>query len=337
MSNAKKIIVIITVTLVVMSLFAVSYAVSKGFNPLMIPVDKENLPEHILEGDLEDGHISAHRLEEISKELGETVFLESSNGRTYEARHNMVLSEETVVDTAKEAFLTALGEYMKKINSIDFSTYEGENRGKVESLVREYSDKEFEYSPEAMEELKGEIASFEEKLAEIPTGPTLAVAEPVTNPEPTVEPESTQPTHEHSWTHIAAEYTTIHHDAEFTDVWVVDVPASEEWVDEEVYELVSFTEIRLCDKLMNQTGSFLVPTSEFYDYWDPQGTKDIENGFHCGYSTAPDQLVLVGYEKKLIQTPEEGHWEKKLVKEAWDEQVLVHGEYDVCSSCGITR
>ena len=103
MTNARRIISAIALTIViVLGLYTAVYATVKGFEPLIIPVDKDKLPEQVSESDIEDGHISAHRLMEISRETGEIIILDSTNGRTYNAKSNMVISSETVAELALE-------------------------------------------------------------------------------------------------------------------------------------------------------------------------------------------------------------------------------------------
>ena len=243
MTNAKKIIsVIVLTTIIVLGLFAAVYAAVKGFEPLMIPVDKENLPEQVSESDLEDGYISTHKLMGISRDTGEIIFLDSTNGRTYEARSNMVLSKETVVDTA-EVLRVAVEEYMEKINSVDLSLYEGENLEKVEALIKEYSEKEFKAHDDVTKDIEKEESKFKEELAKIPTGPVVTAeteavqveqtsqttqSQPVqsqtsqqtsqtTQQTPQSQPTQTsQPTqqtsaHEHTWVEITK---TVYHEAE---------------------------------------------------------------------------------------------------------------------------
>lgn len=287
MTNAKKIIAItVLAAMLVLSLGTAVYATIKGFPPLMIPVDTENLPEYISESDLEGAHISAHRLQEIAKERGEAIFLEGTNGRTYEIRYNMVLSEEVVSENAVEG--------TEKTNA--------------------------------------------------------AVSTENTSQETVSEP-NTVPNHTHTWTHVAAEYTTIHHEAEYKDVWVEDKAAWDETVlvkeawDEtvEVIDCIRGTfENGGC--YVETGGGLVFQTVEDYTAWSH--SLSIEE-----FMTTPTNYTIICEDTPIITTETihhdaeynivhheaEGHWEKELVKDAWDERVLVHGEYDVCTGCGETR
>lgn len=287
MTNAKRIIAItVLAAMLVLGLGTAVYAAIKGFPPLMIPVDTENLPEYISESDLEGGHISAHRLQEIAKERGEAIFLEGTNGRTYEIRYNMVLSEEVVSENAVEG-----------------------------------------------------------------TEKTNAAVSTENTSQETVSEQNTEPSHTHTWTHVAAEYTTVRHEAEYKDVWVEEKAAWDETVlvkeawDETVEETVMVHGTMQNGGCVIVTGGGLVfQTVEDYNAWALSLSVEEFLATPTNYTTdchmVPETTTKTIHhdaEYNIVHHEAEGHWEKELVKDAWDERVLVHGEYDVCTGCGETR
>lgn len=96
-----------------------------------------------------------------------------------------------------------------------------------------------------------------------------------------------------------AVYKTVNHPAETKKVWVVD---KESYTYEEpVYEKQGRA---ICQKC----GADI--------------TDNIDHIFDCNSSYRVDTVkVQVG--TKTITVPEEGHWETKVIKEAWTEKVLV--------------
>ena len=107
-----------------------------------------------------------------------------------------------------------------------------------------------------------------------------------------------------------AVYETIHHDAVYEDQWVVDKEAWDEEVWEQQIHIVCF----VCG--LDETEAGFTP-EQVYQHDD----QHILNGEGTGYGTKPVDVLV-----NIIHHPEEGHYEKVLVKEAWDEEVLVSPE-----------
>ena len=107
-----------------------------------------------------------------------------------------------------------------------------------------------------------------------------------------------------------AVYETIHHDAVYEDQWVVD---KEAW-DEEVWEQQIHWICFVCRLDMTEAGFDQTAV-------DQHMKQHLLNGDGDGYGTEPVDVLV-----DVIHHPEEGHYEKVLVKEAWDEEVLVSPE-----------
>ena len=114
-------------------------------------------------------------------------------------------------------------------------------------------------------------------------------------------------------TYHEAEYKTVHHPAETEKVWVVDKEAYS--YEEPVYE----TKGR---PICNDCGADLGDMSG-YELAGHCGDH-LLNGGKGSYSVN-DVQIQVG--TKTVNVPEEGHYETRVVKEAWDEEVLVKEGY----------
>jgi len=111
-------------------------------------------------------------------------------------------------------------------------------------------------------------------------------------------------------TYHEAVYKTVHHDAEYEDVYVVDQEAYS--YEEPVYQERQITVCHVCGAEFDTSYS----TSEFYAHDDQHLLAGEGSGWHSDV-----RKVQVG--TNTVNVPEEGHYEKKLVKDAWDEKVLV--------------
>ena len=102
-----------------------------------------------------------------------------------------------------------------------------------------------------------------------------------------------------------AEYKTVHHPAETKKVWVVDQEGYtyEEPVYEEQARAICYTCGADCTE--NRTA---------------HGKQHMLNGENSSYGVEYRQ-VQTG--TKTITVEEKGHWETQVIKEAWDEQVLI--------------
>lgn len=111
-------------------------------------------------------------------------------------------------------------------------------------------------------------------------------------------------------TYHEAVYKTVHHDAEYEDVYVVDQEAYS--YEEPVYEERQITVCHVCGAEFDTS----YDTSAFWTHNKAHALAGEGSGYHSDV-----RKVQVG--TNTVNVPEEGHYEKKLVKAAWDEKVLV--------------
>lgn len=104
-----------------------------------------------------------------------------------------------------------------------------------------------------------------------------------------------------------AEYKTIHHPAETKKVWVVDQEGYT--YEEPVYESDSVYMCNDCNLAF--TDDYTLDEHLIYE---------LKNGGKASYRVEYQQ-VQTG--TKTVTVEEKGHWETQVVKEAWDEKVLV--------------
>lgn len=102
-----------------------------------------------------------------------------------------------------------------------------------------------------------------------------------------------------------AVYKTVNHPAETKKVWVVDKAAYT--YEEPIYEERDRT---ICNECGADITENLIPHMK----------NHILNGENGSYR---NEWVNVQVGTKTVEVPEEGHWETKVVKEAWTEKVLV--------------
>ena len=137
-----------------------------------------------------------------------------------------------------------------------------------------------------------------------------AVPKPTTAPAPTVKPTE-KPSDPHAGkTYHEAVYKTVHHDAVYEDVWVVDQEAYS--YEEPIYEERQITVCHVCGAEFDTSYS----TKEFSAHDKAHQLAGEGSGYHSDV-----RKIQVG--TRTVNVPEEGHWEKKLVKAAYDEKVLV--------------
>lgn len=129
---------------------------------------------------------------------------------------------------------------------------------------------------------------------------TATQSKPVNNDKPN---NTTTTTPSKVW--HEAEYKTVHHPAETKKVWVVDQEGYT--YEEPVYEEHGVT-------LCNTCGANI--TSNLSQH----GKSHMLNGENFSYH---DEWREIQVGTKTITVEEKGHWENQVVKEAWDEQVLI--------------
>lgn len=102
-----------------------------------------------------------------------------------------------------------------------------------------------------------------------------------------------------------AEYKTVHHEAETKKVWVVDQEGYT--YEEPVYEWKYRTICYTCG-------------ADITDDCVVHGRNHMLNGENFSYGSEQRQAQTG---TKTVTVEEKGHWETQVIKEAWDEQVLV--------------
>lgn len=128
---------------------------------------------------------------------------------------------------------------------------------------------------------------------------TATQSKPVNND----KPNNTTTTPSKVW--HEAEYKTVHHPAETKKVWVVDQEGYT--YEEPVYETHGRAICNTCGAdITNNVGD--------------HGYNHMINGENASYRVE-DRQVQTG--STTITVEEKGHWETQVVKEAWDEQVLI--------------
>lgn len=128
---------------------------------------------------------------------------------------------------------------------------------------------------------------------------TATQSKPVNNN----KPNNTTTTPSKVW--HEAEYKTVHHPAETKKVWVIDQEGYtyEEPIYEEHQRTICFTCGADCTENRVE-----------------HGRNHMLNGENSSYHSVTKE-IQVG--TKTITVEEKGHWETQVVKEAWDEQVLI--------------
>ena len=134
-----------------------------------------------------------------------------------------------------------------------------------------------------------------------PSKPTPA-PKPAPTEKPTEKPTTSKPTEPKKTWHEAV-YKYVNHPAETKQVWVVDKEAYT--YEEPVYEWKYRT-------ICNWCGADITDNIDQHAY-----DTNFEHGnYH-------NEKVQVQVGTKTVTVPEEGHYETKVVKEAWTEKVLV--------------
>lgn len=123
----------------------------------------------------------------------------------------------------------------------------------------------------------------------------------------TQKPATSQPTASKTW--HEAEYKTVNHQAETKQVWIVDKAAYT--YEEPVYEEHDRTLCNNCN-------------ADITDNIKQHMLYEINNG---GKGSYRNEWVQTQVGTKTVTVPEEGHYETKVVKEAWTEKVLVKEGY----------
>ena len=158
---------------------------------------------------------------------------------------------------------------------------------------------------------------------------------------PVILREETAPTetmHSHIWVpiteiiHHEAIYDTIHHPEVTEMVWIEDVPAYDEVYEEKllvgVHDFCKGCGIDLTTSGMN------------FEEYEEHESQHLRNGDDASYYSKP----IYEYVTETIRHEAEGHYEDRVVKEAYDEEVLKSESWDEevikgyrCSECGTVQ
>lgn len=111
-------------------------------------------------------------------------------------------------------------------------------------------------------------------------------------------------------TYHDAVYKYVHHDAEYRDVYVVDRESYT--YDDPIYDEREYTICHVCGAEFDTTNG----PDAFFAHDDQHLLAGEGSGYHSVIRN-----VQVG--SNTVTVPEEGHYEKELVKEAYDEKVLI--------------
>lgn len=145
-------------------------------------------------------------------------------------------------------------------------------------------------------------------------------------------PENIPATGEHKWTDICE---TLHHDAVTETIWVTDRAAWNETIkiNAPVYEerLVVVATCRGC-------GARFSCGTQYETIQECHRHIVADHANSCGYGTEDSyyEQVQTGWQEATdtVFHPEEGHYEERTVKEAYDEKIVTGRR---CISCGYTE
>ena len=194
-------------------------------------------------------------------------------------------------------------------------------------------------SRKAAEEKAETVQETDPSVVEISSAESTAAASSAPAVEETTAPPTTAAAvHVHTWSpvteliHHAAEYTTVHHEAVTEKVWKEDKPAWDET--QETRAFVGAHDICKGCGLDLDTAGMTPEEEELHEL------RHIQNGEESSfYNEAIYETVTT-----TVHHDAEGHYEDKIVREAYDENVLSSPDWDeevisgyVCSDCGAVK
>ena len=167
---------------------------------------------------------------------------------------------------------------------------------------------------------------------EPPTTVPLTTVPPTTMP-PTTMPPTT--VHTHQWEDVTS---TIHHDAVYGQVWVVDKPA-----ETKNYKVISY-ECDVCLRTFDIDFDFMTSSErqqtmslleQHKQYELSEYYRKMELFRNGKWSPMPDYPTISTHDFYFTKdVPEEGHYENQVTKEAYDETVITGQR---CKTCGEYR
>ena len=134
--------------------------------------------------------------------------------------------------------------------------------------------------------------------------------------------------HTHNW---VPQTVTVHHDAESSQVYVVDQEAYDEPVyeDQPVYETYGVYICNVCGAEIGSSTAEIGAHGDLHTDWETM-TSDFSYHSEQRQRQTGTQTVQTGTQHH----EEQGHYETRVTREAWDEQVVTGY---VCSGCGACR
>ena len=275
--------------------------------------------------------------------------------RLQDAGVNQKLTEKNVVDNTSE-IVTEIPEEIAQATEPESEPAIEMATGEIEAVLSNditNSESCIEDQSEAVQENESE-SLFETGASEMPSTMIAeseesikeSVAPPVEKEQvetaaPVILREETAPTetmHSHIWVpiteiiHHEAIYDTIHHPEVTEMVWIEDVPAYDE-----VYEEKRLVGVH---DFCKGCGIDLTTSGMSFEEYEEHESQHLRNGDDASYYSAP----VYEYVTETIHHEAEGHYEDRVVKEAYDEEVLKSESWDEevvkgyhCSECGTVQ
>lgn len=177
---------------------------------------------------------------------------------------------------------------------------------------------------------KSEVTTTIEQATTLAPTTVAPTTVPPTTVPPTTEPPTT--VHTHQWEDVTS---TIHHDAVYGQVWVVDKPA-----ETKNYKVISY-ECDVCLRTFDIDFEFMTSLERQQTMSLLEQHKQYELGeyyrkmelFRSGkHVLMPDYPTISTHDFYFTKdVPEEGHYENQVTKEAYDETVITGKR---CKTCG---
>lgn len=247
------------------------------------------------------------------------------------------ISEETVRNTETET-LSVIEESIEEIKTAEScETEERESSSEVQTEATLKRETEAFPEPDFSEISSTMIRETEESIVES-AAPSVETEKEAVTASPAIPSEETVPTetvYSHTWVpiteiiHHESVYETIHHPKVTETIWIEDVPTYDE--DYEDKRLVGVHDY------CKGCGIDITTSGMSFEEYEEHERQHILNGDDASYYSAP----VYEYVTETIHHEAEGHYEERVVREAFDESVLVSEAWDeevitgyVCEECG---
>ena len=250
------------------------------------------------------------------------------------------ISEETVRNTETET-LSVIEESTEEIKASEScETKERESSSAVQSEATLKRETEAFPETDFSEITSTMITESEESIVES-AAPTAGTEEEAVTAAPAIPYEATAPTetvHSHTWVpiteiiHHEAVYETIHHPEVTETIWVEDAPAYDE-----VYEDKRLVGIH---DYCKGCGIDLTTSGMSFEEYQEHERQHLLNGDDASYYSAPVYENVT----QTIHHEADGHYEDRVVQEAYDETIPKAEAWDEemikgyrCSECGAVQ